>query len=101
MAPTLRHGDVLLVRRGAPIRPGDVVLARFRSMPDRFVIKRADHELDGGWFLRSDNPAAGGDSYTNGVADVEARAVLIWRANERLKRIRVPRRVARPDRGTR
>ena len=41
MAPTLRHGDALLVRRTRRIRPGDVVVARFRSRPDLLVVKRA------------------------------------------------------------
>jgi phage repressor protein C with HTH and peptisase S24 domain len=76
MVPTLRHGDVVLVRHGAPVRSGDVVLARFRSMPERFVIKRAVREVDGGWWLASDNVAAGGDSAAHGVADVFARVVL-------------------------
>ena len=76
MVPTLRHGDVVLVRHGAPVRSGDVVLARFRSMPERFVLKRAVREVDGGWWLASDNVAAGGDSAAHGVADVLARVVL-------------------------
>ena len=42
MVPTLRHGDALLVRRGGrAIRPGDVVVARFRARPDLLVVKRA------------------------------------------------------------
>jgi len=76
MVPTLRDGDVVLVRHGVPVRTGDVVLARFRSLPERFVIKRAVREVDGGWWLASDNVAAGGDSAAHGVADVLARVVL-------------------------
>jgi phage repressor protein C with HTH and peptisase S24 domain len=87
MVPTLRDGDAVIVRHGAPIRPGDVVLARYRSMPDRFVLKRAVREVDGGWWLSSDNAAAGGDSAVHGVADVLARAVL------RLRRGSLPRRL--------
>lgn len=76
MVPTLYDGDVVIVRHGAPVRAGDVVLARFRSLPDRYVVKRAER-LDGdGWLLRSDNDAAGGDSRSHGVADVLARVVL-------------------------
>ena len=80
MAPTLRHGDRVLVRHGARVRPRDVVLARFRSMPDRLVLKRAVHGVDGGWWLASDNHFAGGDSATHGVADVDARVVLVLRS---------------------
>lgn len=76
MVPTLYDGDVVIVRHGAPIRAGDVVLARFRSMPDRYVLKRADRPDGAGWRLRSDNDAAGGDSRSHGVADVLGRVVL-------------------------
>lgn len=93
MAPTLRDGDVLLVRHGAAIRPGDVVLARFRDLPGRLVVKRAEHEADGGWWLRSDNEFVEGDSRSHGVADVDARAVLVWDADRPRRRRWVPRRV--------
>jgi phage repressor protein C with HTH and peptisase S24 domain len=76
MVPTLRDGQTVIVRSGVRIRPGDVVLARFRSMPDRLVLKRAVREMDDGWWLVSDNKFAGGDSFTHGVADVEGRVVL-------------------------
>lgn len=78
MVPTLRHGDLVLVRWGAPVRSGDVVLARFRSLPERLVIKRADRPEAGAWQLRSDNDFVGGDSASHGLADVLARAVLVW-----------------------
>jgi hypothetical protein len=52
------------------------VLARFRAQPDRLVLKRAVREMDGGWWLVSDNKFAGGDSFTHGVADVLGRVVL-------------------------
>jgi phage repressor protein C with HTH and peptisase S24 domain len=73
MVPALRDGDCLLVRRGARVRPGDVVVARFRSRPELLVVKRAVEEHDGGWLLASDNPFVDGPG---GVADVEARALL-------------------------
>ena len=88
MVPTLRHGDVVLARRvggRTPVSPGDVVLARFRSLPGRLVVKRTVRPLDGGWWLASDNSFAGGDSAVHGVADVEARVVL------RLRGLRVHR----------
>lgn len=75
MVPALRDGDTVLVRHGARVRDGDIVLARFRSLPALLVLKRAVRAQDGGWWLASDNHFAGGDSDTHGVADVEARVV--------------------------
>ena len=89
MVPTLSDGDVVVVRHGVPIRPGDVVLARFRSLPDRYVLKRAERPDGDGWLLHSDNDAAGGDSRSHGVADVLAR--VVWRKPR--GRFRRPRRV--------
>jgi phage repressor protein C with HTH and peptisase S24 domain len=73
MVPTLRGGDCLLVRRGGPIRPGHVVVARFRSRPELLVVKRAVERREGGWLLASDNPFGDGPT---GIADVEARVLL-------------------------
>ena len=73
MVPALRDGDCLVVRRGARVRPGDLVVARYRERPDLLVVKRAVEPRDGGWLLASDNPFAEGPS---GVADVEARVLL-------------------------
>ncbi len=85
MVPTLRHGDRVIVRYGAAIRPGDVVLARYRTMPERPVLKRAVRPEDGGWWLASDNAAAGGDSAVHGVADVQARVVVRCRGRHILR----------------
>jgi len=76
MAPTLRDGDLLLTRHGAVIRPGDLVLAMFPDLPGRLVVKRAVRPADGGWWLASDNPFAGGDSEAHGAGEVRARVVL-------------------------
>ena len=78
MAPTLLPGDWLLVRHGARVGPGAIVLARFRRRPDLLVIKRAVAEQDGGWLLASDNARQGSDSRQYGVADVLARVVRVW-----------------------
>jgi nickel-type superoxide dismutase maturation protease len=65
MLPALRPGDWLLARRTRRIRPGQVVLAWHPSRPDFLLVKRAtrrvegDGEVGGGWWLESDNPAAG------------------------------------------
>ncbi len=87
MVPTLRHGDVVLIRRGAVIRAGDVVLAQFRDMPTHLVIKRAAHPADGGWWLVSDNEFAGGDSATHGVADVLGKGLWRFRGLFRWQRV--------------
>jgi phage repressor protein C with HTH and peptisase S24 domain len=87
MVPTLHSDDVVIVRHGAAIRAGDVVLATFRSLPDRLVLKRAVRTTGGGWWLVSDNPLAGGDSTVHGVADVHARVWLRVRGG-RVGRVR-------------
>jgi len=76
MAPTLRSGDQVLIRRGPRAHPGDVVVARFRANPDLVVAKRAVREQDGGWYVSSDNPYAASDSAVHGTADVIGRVVL-------------------------
>jgi phage repressor protein C with HTH and peptisase S24 domain len=76
MVPALRPGDTVIVRRTTAVRVGQVVLASFRTMPDRLVVKRAVRQQDGGWWLASDNTFAGGDSAVHGVADVVGRVVL-------------------------
>lgn len=77
MAPTLRDGDCLLVRRGGrPVRPGDVVVAQFRSRPDLLVVKRAVREEPDGWWLESDNEFVTDDSRRYGVGHVLGRVVL-------------------------
>jgi nickel-type superoxide dismutase maturation protease len=86
MVPTLRHGDALLVRRGGrATRPGDVVIARFRTRPDLLVVKRAVRPEDGGWWVRGDNALVTDDSRAYGVADVIGRVVLrYWPSPGRL-----------------
>ena len=76
MVPTLRHGDLLLVRLGDQVRTGDVVLGRFRSLPERLVLKRVGRVTDAGVELVSDNAFAGGDSSVHGLGDVIGRVVL-------------------------
>ena len=73
MVPTLYAGDCLLVGRGLPIRPGDLVVARYRERPSLLVVKRAVRPVDGGWELASDNEFVTGPT---GVADVEARVLF-------------------------
>jgi phage repressor protein C with HTH and peptisase S24 domain len=79
MVPTLRPGDALLVRRGGrPVRPGDVVVARFRSRPELLVVKRAVRPCRGGWWVESDSAVVTDDSRAYGPADVVGRVVCRW-----------------------
>jgi SOS-response transcriptional repressor LexA len=94
MVPTLRDGDLLLVRSRAPIDAGEVVVARFRSLPEREVVKRTVRPVEGGWWLSSDNEFAAGDSAVHGIADVRGRVALIVRPTGR----RRPPRLSRPAR---
>ncbi len=76
MVPALRHGDSVVVRRGGRIRPGDMVLARFRARPDLLVVKRAVRRQDEGWWVEGDNSLVTDDSRRYGAADVVGRVVL-------------------------
>ncbi|MFC6554325.1 S24 family peptidase [Nonomuraea cavernae] len=79
MRPALLPGDWLLVRRGAPVRAGDVVVARLPGEPGRLIVKRAAWREKEGWWLESDNQRAGGrrDSWDFGpVDDIVGRVVL-------------------------
>jgi hypothetical protein len=77
MLPTLREGDLLLVRYAASPRPGDLVVARFAD--GTLTVKRAAERRrtaggGAGWWLLSDNPGEGVDSRHRGP--VPATAVL-------------------------
>jgi nickel-type superoxide dismutase maturation protease len=76
MAPALKHGDAVLVFRTTRIRPGDVVVARFRTRPELLVVKRAVRRQDGGWWIRGDNDLVTDDSRVYGVADVIGKVVV-------------------------
>jgi len=89
MEPALRPGDWLLVRRtmargrSLRVRPGQVVVARHPGRPDMLIVKRAARREPGGWWLASDNPAAGAvDSRAFGVVPpslIEGRLLLCYR----------------------
>ena len=97
MLPTLREGDLLLVRHGARVGVGDLVVARF---PDgTLAVKRAAEERrtrtgEAGWWLLSDNPDEGVDSRHRGpVAEAQVVGVVrlrVWPSP------RVGRRLSRP-----
>jgi nickel-type superoxide dismutase maturation protease len=73
------------ITRGRPlrVRPGQVVVARHPGRPDLLIVKRAARRERGGWWLASDNPAAGAvDSRAFGVVPpslIEGRMVVRYR----------------------
>jgi nickel-type superoxide dismutase maturation protease len=84
MEPALRPGDWLLARRTRRIRPGQIVLARHPGKPGMLIVKRAARRTADGWWLASDNPAAGAvDSRRFGAVPVpliEGRVLFrYWR----------------------
>jgi nickel-type superoxide dismutase maturation protease len=78
MAPSLRDGDALLVHRTTRVRPGDVVVARFRVRPSLLVVKRVARAEGTGWWLIGDNEFVADDSRAYGVADIDGKVVLRW-----------------------
>ncbi len=77
MAPTLHDGDVVLARRSAPVRAGDVVVVTWAARPGQLSIKRAVRPDGDGWFVAGDNEAASTDSRELGPAAVHG--VVRWR----------------------
>jgi nickel-type superoxide dismutase maturation protease len=71
MVPTLHHGDLLVLRYGAAVRPGDVVVLRHPFQQDLLVVKRAVERRESGWWVLGDNPYAGGDSTDYGSVPEE------------------------------
>jgi hypothetical protein len=93
MEPTLRDGDRLLVRYGAPVRPGLLVLAKLPGRP--LAVKRAVLRDGHGWWVERDNPHVGVDSWLLGtVPESDIRAVVVrrvWPLVRRRRRGRVAR----------
>ncbi|MEV6677173.1 nickel-type superoxide dismutase maturation protease [Streptomyces erythrochromogenes] len=87
MVPTLLDGDRLVVRYGAAVRPGDIVVLRHPFQQDLLVVKRAVERRPGGsWWVLGDNPYnETGDSTVYGPVPGElvlATAVLRFRPRE-------------------
>ncbi|MDR7301261.1 S26 family signal peptidase [Haloactinomyces albus] len=70
MAPTLRDGDVVLVRPRARPEPGSVVLVRWPQRPQQLSVKRAVCREGDGWRVVGDNAAGSTDSRELGPAAV-------------------------------
>ena len=95
MLPTLRDGDVLLVRYGRKPRPGSLVVVRLpEGRP--LSVKRAAQLTPDGWWVERDNEADGVDSWLVGAippADVVAVAVArLWPWPRPMRRRRSKRR---------
>ena len=97
MLPTLREGDRLLVRYGAQVRPGALVLARFADgtlAVKRAIERRTTRTGAPAWWLLSDNPGEGVDSRHRGPvpgADVLAVVRLrVWPSPRVGRRLRAP-----------
>jgi phage repressor protein C with HTH and peptisase S24 domain len=79
MSPALHDGDVVLVRFGARVRPGAVVLVRWAARPGQLSVKRAVRPEDGDWWVLGDNPFGSTDSRALGPAQVLAVVrVRLW-----------------------
>jgi phage repressor protein C with HTH and peptisase S24 domain len=72
MSPSLHDGDVVIVRFGAPVRAGDVVLVRWAARAGQLSVKRAVRAVGDGWWVHGDNPFGSTDSRELGPADVVA-----------------------------
>ncbi|GHJ35902.1 nickel-type superoxide dismutase maturation protease [Streptomyces sp. TS71-3] len=71
MVPTLYQGDQVLIRYGARVRPGHVVILRHPLQQNLLIVKRAVQRRRGGWWVLADNPGAGADSTVYGVVPDE------------------------------
>jgi phage repressor protein C with HTH and peptisase S24 domain len=88
MSPALRDGDVVLARVGARARPGDAVLVRWAARPGQLSVKRAVRPVEGGWWVRGDNPFGSTDSRELGPAQVVAVVgVRLWPRPGRVPRV--------------
>ena len=82
MRPGLAPGDRLLVRYGARVRPGAVVLARFADgtlAVKRAVEKRVTRTGAPAWWLLSDNPEGVDSRHRGPVAELDVIAVALLR----------------------
>jgi nickel-type superoxide dismutase maturation protease len=94
MEPALHAGDWLLVWRGLRpgrpplLRPGQIVVARHPDDLGLLLVKRATKSLAAGWWLGSDNPAAGAvDSRAFGpvpAALIEGKLLVRYRRSRAL-----------------
>jgi nickel-type superoxide dismutase maturation protease len=78
MLPALHPGDWLLAWRTRRIKPGQIVLAWHPEQSGFLLVKRAAWCEEGGWWLASDNPAAGAvDSARFGLVPAEKIVAVV------------------------
>ncbi|MBC3990643.1 nickel-type superoxide dismutase maturation protease [Streptomyces sp. AC563] len=82
MVPTLRPGDQLVVRYGAGVRVGDVVVLCHPFAQDLLIVKRVVGRRPGGWWVEGDNPYVHNDSREFGAVPDE---LVVARALARLR----------------
>jgi hypothetical protein len=103
MLPTLHPGDHLLVRWGAPVREGRLVVVRLAprepGAPGVLSVKRAWRREAAGWWVERDNAVEGVDSWLVGtIPDADVLGVVLaryWPPDRRLVR-RLAERLAAP-----
>jgi hypothetical protein len=84
MLPTLRDGDLLLVRWGARPREGRVAVVRLppdpSGRPRPTSVKRLVRREDGGWWVERDSAVEGVDSWQVGaLPERDVLAVVLAR----------------------
>jgi len=82
MHPALDEGDRLLVRYGAAVRPGRVVVARFADgtlAVKRATDRRTTRDGRAAWWLLGDNPAGVDSRHRGAVAEEDVLGVAVAR----------------------
>ncbi|TVL94080.1 nickel-type superoxide dismutase maturation protease [Streptomyces sp. SAJ15] len=78
MVPTLSPGDQLVMRYGAVVRAGDVVVMRHPFRQDLLIVKRAVERREGGWWVLGDNPYVENDSREFGMVPDDLVVARVW-----------------------
>jgi nickel-type superoxide dismutase maturation protease len=78
MEPTLTNGEWWVVRRTRSVRAGDVVLLIHPTRPDLRIVKRIERNVDAGWWVMGDNPAASDDSRSFGAVRQDQIVGRLW-----------------------
>jgi nickel-type superoxide dismutase maturation protease len=89
MLPALRPGDHLVVKYGAPVGPGDVVVVRHPLQHNLLIVKRIAERRPTGWWVVGDNPDVRNDSREFGAVPDELVIARAW------MRLRPPRGLQR------